>query len=90
MEHYKFMQNTACEYFPCHEVEDPTKFNCLFCFCPLYALKDKCGGDFTYTEKGIKSCMNCTKTHGENAHEHVMKRMKLIMELGKRDETIDK
>ena len=32
-----------CEYFPCHKGADPEDFNCLFCYCPLYALGDKCG-----------------------------------------------
>ena len=36
--HYAFFQNTACEYFPCHETKFPERFNCLFCYCPLYAL----------------------------------------------------
>lgn len=83
MEHYKFTQNKQCEYFPCHKVENTETFNCLFCFCPLYTLGNQCGGDFEYTAKGIKSCMKCTKTHGLNAHEHVMGKMKLIMEMAK-------
>lgn len=43
-EHYKFFQNRECEYFPCHKTNDPEHFNCLFCFCPLYALGERCGG----------------------------------------------
>ena len=36
--HYTWFQNKECEYFPCHDdVED---FNCLFCYCPLYRMKD--------------------------------------------------
>ena len=42
--HYSFFQNTACEYFPCHETKHPERFNCLFCYCPLYALGRNCGG----------------------------------------------
>ena len=56
MEHYKFFQNEKCEYFPCHKCENTADFNCLFCYCPLYALGDKCGGNFCYTEGGIKDC----------------------------------
>ena len=33
-----FYANRDCEYFPCHTVADPDNFNCLFCYCPLYAL----------------------------------------------------
>ena len=54
--HYSFFQNTECEYFPCHKGADPARFNCLFCYCPLYMLGPDCGGDFCYTEKGIKDC----------------------------------
>ena len=41
--HYAFFSNKECEYFPCHAGADPENFNCLFCYCPLYALGDKCG-----------------------------------------------
>ena len=36
--HYSFFSNRECEYFPCHKGADPENFNCLFCYCPLYAL----------------------------------------------------
>jgi len=58
-----FFQNTACEHFPCHEGVDPTQFNCLFCYCPLYLLGPDCGGNFTYTGKGTKNCTPCTLPH---------------------------
>ena len=48
--HYAFFSNKECEYFPCHAGADPENFNCLFCYCPLYALGDKCGGNFRMTE----------------------------------------
>ena len=40
---YSFFQNTNCEYFPCHATKHPEDFNCLFCYCPLYALGRGCG-----------------------------------------------
>ena len=46
--HYSFFQHTQCEFFPCHKTAKPEDFNCLFCYCPLYALGDKCGGNFAY------------------------------------------
>ena len=56
-ENYKFFQNNKCEYFPCHKIDDTENFNCLFCYCPLYALGDKCGGNFKYLNDGkIKDC----------------------------------
>ena len=57
--HYSFFQNTECEYFPCHRIEDPAQFSCLFCYCPLYALGRNCGGNYRYNEKGIKDCTDC-------------------------------
>lgn len=79
MDNYKFFQNKECEYFPCHKMKDGEELNCLFCYCPLYALGDKCGGDYVYLESGIKSCMNCTKPHGICGYEHVMSHMKDVI-----------
>ena len=58
-----FFQNRSCKYFPCHEGVPEDEFNCLFCYCPLYALGPACGGDFTYTEKGRKNCTGCVRPH---------------------------
>lgn len=67
MKHYQFFQNTGCEYFPCHEGIPAEDFNCLFCYCPLYALGPNCGGNFTYTDRGRKNCKGCNLPHqGEN------------------------
>lgn len=63
MAHYDFFQNRECEYFPCHPGADPEKFSCLFCYCPLYALGDRCGGSFTHTENGTKDCSHCLRPH---------------------------
>ncbi|WP_282125110.1 cysteine-rich small domain-containing protein [Marinifilum flexuosum] len=85
-ENYKFVQNTKCEYFPCHKVKNESEFNCLFCFCPLYMLGDKCGGNFTYTDNGIKNCSECTLPHSKNGYDHVMSKMSLVMEKGRKNE----
>lgn len=61
--HFSFFQNTQCEYFPCHETKHPERFNCLFCYCPLYALGRNCGGNFRYTPSGIKDCSGCMIPH---------------------------
>lgn len=84
MDNYKFIQNKECEYFPCHKIQDNNDFNCMFCYCPLYALGDKCGGDFTFLESGVKSCMNCSKPHDVGGYDHVMKNIKNIIELAKK------
>ena len=60
---FPFFTNKECENFPCHEGIDENQFNCAFCYCPLYALGAECGGDFVYTDKGIKSCHLCVKPH---------------------------
>lgn len=72
---HKYFRNTDCEYFPCHETEDPSHFNCLFCFCPLYFMKD-CGGNPEYTRSGIKDCSHCIKPHAEGGYDHVMRRLR--------------
>ena len=50
---FSFFRNVECEYFPCHKVDNKENFNCLFCYCPLYLL-EKCGGNFSFTDKGVK------------------------------------
>lgn len=82
---YKFFSNTKCEYFPCHKTNDPENFNCLFCYCPLYALKNKCGGNFRYTEKGIKDCTNCTLPHQRKNYDYIIGKFKEIVEITKLD-----
>ena len=82
---YKFFSNTKCEYFPCHKTNDPENFNCLFCYCPLYALKDKCGGNFRYTEKGIMDCTNCTLPHQRKNYDYIIGKFKEIVEITKLD-----
>jgi len=84
MEHFKFFQNRACEYFPCHAIEDDQAFNCLFCYCPLYPLADQCGGDFTYTSKGIKNCTACIKPHTLKGYEHVQAYIQEVIKMTKR------
>lgn len=82
---YKFVQNRACEYFPCHKTENQDTFNCLFCFCPLYVLKDECGGNFTYT-KGVKNCSHCAVPHSPGGHEFVMEKIKKIIDLARKED----
>ena len=47
---YSYFSHKKCEFFPCHKNADPDDFNCLFCYCPLYALGEKCGGNFRKRE----------------------------------------
>lgn len=82
--HYSFFQNTQCEYFPCHKTSRPEDFNCLFCYCPLYALGDQCGGNFHYTEKGIKDCTGCLVPHMRENFGYVTGRFSQVAELARR------
>ena len=84
MDHYKFVQNRDCEFFPCHKGIDGEEFNCLFCYCPLYALGSRCGGNFTYLENGIKDCSNCSIPHRRENYGFVMSKMDQVMELAKK------
>ncbi len=68
MIHYKFFQNTDCEFFPCHPTDDPARFSCQFCFCPLYYIKD-CGGEYT-DFNGMKDCGGCLLPH--NDYEYIV------------------
>ena len=83
---YDFFQNTECEYFPCHKNADQASFSCLFCYCPLYALGDKCGGNFKYTEEGIKDCSDCLRPHRRENYETITEKMSAILEMAKRQE----
>lgn len=71
---YSYFSHKECEYFPCHPKAKEDNFNCLFCFCPLYALGDQCGGNFTYTEKGIKSCEKCMYPHLRENYDKIMQK----------------
>ena len=84
MEKYKFCQNRECEFFPCHKGIEDEDFNCLFCYCPLYALGDKCGGNFTYLDNGIKDCSGCLLPHRRENYDRIMEKMDAVMELGKK------
>ena len=81
---YRFFQNRECEYFPCHAGVDPENFNCLFCYCPLYALGDQCGGASTYTEAGIKDCSKCLKPHRQENYDRIMEKMPIVLDLAKK------
>jgi Zn-finger protein len=85
-ENFKFNQHKKCEFFPCHKTDNPEEFNCLFCYCPLYMLKDKCGGNFKYTN-GVKDCSDCLVPHSKGAYQHVMSKMGEIIKIGSERES---
>ncbi|MGL4284622.1 MAG: cysteine-rich small domain-containing protein [Eubacterium aggregans] len=79
-EHFKFFQHRECEYFPCHRGVPEEAFNCLFCYCPLYALGDQCGGHFTYTKSGIKNCTDCTVPHQAKNYDYMVEKVRILIE----------
>ena len=81
---YKFINHKTCEFFPCHKGIDEEDFNCLFCYCPLYALGENCGGNFKYTDSGIKDCSDCGIPHIKSNYDLIMSRFADIAELAKR------
>ena len=78
---FKFVQNKSCEYFPCHKGIPEDKFNCLFCFCPLFMLKDQCGGNYI-KNSGIKDCSHCTIPHGIGGYDYIISKMDVVIEKG--------
>ena len=89
---YSFIQNRACEYFPCHAgvpEEDfncllgvpEEDFNCLFCYCPLYALGEDCGGNCRYLASGVKDCSGCAFPHLRGNYEKIIGRFPEIAAL---------
>ncbi len=84
MPHFDFFQHKQCEYFPCHKGADPEKFSCLFCYCPLYALGDKCGGNFCYLPDGTKDCSNCLRPHQRENYMSICLKVCDVLELAKK------
>lgn len=82
--HYAFYTNRECEFFPCHKDVDEARFNCLFCYCPLYALGAGCPGPYTYTEGGMKDCSNCAFPHKKENYDAVLKDFPKIAKLAQK------
>jgi len=81
-----FFRHTQCEYFPCHATDRPEDFNCLFCYCPLYALGERCGGSYSYTADGVKDCSLCLFPHERDNYSAVVGRFPELAEMaGQKD-----
>lgn len=81
---HRFFQNKDCRYFPCHKVKDSSAFNCLFCYCPLYALGDNCGGNCSYTENGIKDCSNYLIPRSPEDYDYINSKVPVLANWQKR------
>lgn len=71
----RFFCNRDCEYLPCHEGLPNEEFNCLFCYCPLYAFGEKCGGNFRILQNGVKDCTFCTMPHHAENYDLILQRL---------------
>lgn len=80
-ENYKFFNHKDCEFFPCHKTNKPEEFNCLFCYYPLYALGENCGGNFKYTDKGIKDCSSCILPHKKDNYNYIMSKFQDLVKI---------
>ena len=80
----RFFSNRACPHFPCHAGADREDFNCLFCYCPLYALGPDCGGAPAYTPSGVKDCSGCLLPHTPAGYEHILGRCACVAALARR------
>jgi Zn-finger protein len=77
---FMFFAHRECEFFPCHKGIDIEDFNCLFCYCPLFALGKDCGGNFSYTETGIKNCKECAVPHRKENYTLITEGCKKLIE----------
>lgn len=88
---YAFFCNKDCKYFPCHKNANEESFNCLFCYCPLYALGKNCGGNFKYGLGGLKDCSDCLLPHSPGGYEYVLgKYMDIVDQLQRYEAMNDK
>lgn len=72
MADHEFFANKECKYYPCHRMEG--ELNCLFCYCPLYPMKN-CPGTYEYKQKEdrvIKSCINCSFPHKKENYQKIV------------------
>lgn len=77
---YRFYTNKDCKFLPCHKVDSTEDFNCLFCYCPLYMMEDRCGGNFSY-KSGVKDCSNCLIPHKPKGYDYINQKLgEYIME----------
>lgn len=84
MKQYQFVQNRDCEFFPCHGGVAAESFNCLFCYCPLYVLGENCGGNYRYTDEGIKDCSHCVRPHVREKYGQILSQLDQVLELAKK------
>lgn len=72
---HSFFEHRECDFFPCHpDLESP--FNCLFCFCPLYAFPCEDYGSPRFIERDsglIKDCSGCLFPHRPENYKVILR-----------------
>lgn len=71
-----FFENRLCGYYPCHGTLNG-RFNCLFCFCPLYHAI--CEGMPKYVEINgciIKDCSECDFPHRPENYASIIEHLR--------------
>ena len=86
---YRFFSNRSCRFFPCHRVTDESTFNCLFCYCPLYTLGEKCGGNFVYRDGHVKDCSNCLIPHKRKNYAYITNKYEEIVDVVKKIDGVE-
>ena len=76
---YEFFSHRNCEFFPCHKTDRPQDFNCLFCYCPLYAFGPACGGNYRFTKEGRKDCSACMFPHRRENYHTVQEKLEQLI-----------
>ena len=69
-ENFKFFQHKQCEFWKCHKTP-VWKFNCLWCFCPLFNTKECVNNN---------QCEECIFPHVKDNYDTIIKSLKRIYE----------
>ena len=68
---YSYFSHKKCEFFPCHKNADPDDFKLSVLLLPAICLGEKCGGNFRYTERELKTAQNCMLPHKRKNYGYV-------------------
>ena len=62
------------------------RISTAFSACPLYALGERCGGNFTYSPQGVKDCSNCLVPHRVENYDKICARFAEIAALCRKND----
>ena len=67
--------------------KQPSRRTSTVCSATVYALGDKCGGNFAYVGDGIKDCSGCLVPHGRGSYSYITKKFPELAELARKKDT---